>query len=103
MTVFGGEIPVWAALRKVQEFLFGFPFLPTGGGRAHHEEVGRMENAQALSTSTFVVQFDLNGLIVKLEDVGIVLHLVNAGKFDPMAFELDGDSHFPAGITAADV
>ena len=62
-----------------------------------------MENAQMLSTNAFVVQLDLNGLIVKLEDVGVVLHLVYAGEFDPMTFELDGDAHFPAGVTAADV
>jgi hypothetical protein len=62
-----------------------------------------MENAQALSTRAFIVQLDLNGLIVKLENFGVVLHLVYARKFNPMALELDSDAHLPAGVTAADV
>jgi hypothetical protein len=32
-----------------------------------------------------------------------MLHLVNERQFDAVAFELNGDSHFLAGITAADV
>jgi hypothetical protein len=32
-----------------------------------------------------------------------VFHLVNACQFDAVAFELNGDSHLLAGITAADV
>jgi hypothetical protein len=103
LTVFGGEIPVGAPLGEMQEFLFGFPFLPSSGGRANDKEVGRVENAQPLSARTFVVQFDLNRLIIELEDAGIVLHLVYAGEFDPMTLELNGDAHLPARIASADV
>jgi hypothetical protein len=103
LTAFGGAIPIRAPFCEAQEFLFGFPFLPTGSGPPNDEEVGCMENAQALSARSFVVQLYLNGLIVKLENFGIVLHFVYARKFDTMTLELDGDAHLPAGVTTADV
>jgi hypothetical protein len=33
----------------------------------------------------------------------IMLHLIYARKFDPMALKLDGDAHLPTWITTADV
>ena len=62
-----------------------------------------MEYTHALPCWTFVIQLDLNWLVEEFEYVGIMLHLVYARKFDPMALELDGDAHLPTWITTADV
>lgn len=92
------HVTVWTAFGKPEELLFGFPFLPSGVSGADHKEVGSMHDAYASSAEAFVVQLDRDRLIEELEDVWIVLHLVNAGKLDSMAFELDGDAHFPARV-----
>jgi hypothetical protein len=103
LATFVAEIPIRAPLCKLQEFVLGFPFLPADTGGAYNEEVRCMEDAQSLSCGAFVVQFDLDGLIVELQDVHIVLHFVNASEFNPMAFELNRDAHLPAWVPAADI
>ena len=103
MTILTEDVTVWTAFGKPEELVFGFPFLPSGVSGADHKEVGSMHDAYSSPPEAFVVQLDRDRLIEELEDVWIVLHLVNAGKLDPMAFELDRDAHFPARVAPTDV
>ena len=62
-----------------------------------------MHDRQASSVCRAIGEWNRGRLVVIFQHSGIVLHFVNEGQFNSVAFKLDGDAHFAAGITTGDV
>src|SRR5216683_7813001 len=62
-----------------------------------------MHDRQASSVCRVIGERDRRRLVVILQHRGIVLHFVDEGQLNSVAFELDGDAHFAAGIPTRDV
>src|SRR5208337_1633211 len=62
-----------------------------------------MHDRQASSVCRVIGERDSGRLVVILQHRGIVLHFVDEGQLNSVAFELDGDAHFAAGIPTRDV
>jgi len=87
----------------LDQVLIRLPFFPTRLRSAKNKEVRRVDDGQRSSLRTLVSEFQRRRLILVLETPCIMLHLVNAGQFDPVTLELDGDAHFSARISPADI
>ena len=98
-----GAVAIRVPLAEQSQVCFRFPLIPTGFLFSDNEKVRSVEHAHSLSGGTFIVQLDCRRLVKILQDSGVVLHFVDAGQFDSMAFELDGHAHFPAGIAPGNV
>src|SRR5271157_735308 len=93
----------WGSLVPSGKFLFCLAFFPSCASGPYHKIVRRVENYDPLALSTLVLQFERRRLIPILEDVGVMLKLIDCCQFDSMAFELNGGSHFPAGVPTTNV
>jgi hypothetical protein len=86
---------------QLSQILFGLTFFPTGRVFPDHEKVGGVQYTHPLTTGALVIQLECGRLIEILRDIGIVFEFIDRRQFDPMAFELNGDSHPFTRVTAA--
>ena len=82
---------------------FRFALLPACRILAEDKEVWRVPDTQVPAIAGLIGQLDSWGLVIILQDMGIMLELIDRGKFVAMAFELNRDAHFSTGIPPADV
>src|SRR5437899_243963 len=96
-------VAVRIPLRQPFQLIVGLALFPPGAVLANHEEVRRMQNAQALTIRCTIIELDGGNLIVVLQNGLIVLQFDDGGKLDTVAFKLNRDAHLFAGIPSGDV
>src|SRR5262245_55854633 len=82
---------------------FRFALLPSRRILAEDKEVWRVPDTQVPAIAGPIGQPDSWGLVVILQDMGIMFELIDSGEFVAMAFKLNSDAHFSTGIPPADV
>src|SRR5438128_7203647 len=83
--------------------MFVFALLPTRRTSVNHDVVRSMHDRQASRVARLVFERDRRRLVVKLQYIRVVLHLINEGKLNTVAFKLDRHAHLSAGIAAAHI
>lgn len=77
-----------------------FPGCPIG---SQNKEVGGVVVTYLAPRRVGVLNLKGWGLVVELQNLFVMFHLVDGPQFDLVALELDGQPHFSARISAADV
>src|SRR2546429_9006685 len=88
---------------EFQQLLFRLPLFKGGSIGAENEKIRGMQRLGRTTGRPLVMEFQLMGLIKKLQHLGIVLHGVDGPQFHRMAFKLDRDAHFPAGKSSTHI
>src|SRR5262245_18824433 len=91
-------VSIGAAFRQACQFFFGLTLLPPSAVSPDHKEVGRVENSETFSVRRIIMQLNGRNLVLILQHSIVVLQFKYCRQFEAMAFKLDRDSHFPAGI-----
>src|SRR5258708_34262326 len=83
---------------QANQVFLSFAFFPGRTVCSNYKEVGCVKNSKAFSMRRRIVQLDGRGLVVIFQYVIVVFQLQNRGQLNPVAFKLNGDSHFPTRI-----
>jgi hypothetical protein len=89
--------------RELLELLLFLPLFQPGPLVCQHQEIRRVRDGQGPSRAGWVAQAHGRGLIVVLQDSGVMFHRIDGPQFDGVAFKLDGASHLARGIGATDI
>src|SRR5579875_655057 len=103
LSVLSTTVAIWIFVLKPDKLFLRLPFFPARRILANQEEIWGVHHRQAAARRAEIAQLDRRWLVVKLQHRVVVLHLVNAGELDTMAFELDREAHLPAGVASAHV
>src|SRR2546425_2115085 len=88
---------------EFKQLLFRLPLLKRGPICVKNQKVRGMQSLGWATGRPLVMEFELAGLIKKLQHRSIVLHRIDGPQFHQMAFKLDTHAHFSAGIGSADI
>ena len=79
--------------RELLELLLVLPLFQPGPLVRQHQKIRRVRDGQGPSRFRRIAQAHGGGLIVVLQDGGVMFHRVDGPQFDGVAFKLDGAAH----------
>src|SRR5260370_35064809 len=95
-------VPMRVRFRQVKQRFLHLTLDPPSLILPQDKEVRGVPNPDVL-LAALIPQFDSARLIVKLDDLGIMLHEKHGSQFITMTLALDRAGHFLTGIAATDV
>ncbi len=94
---------MWHLLSQSLQVFFGFPLFPSQRLSSNDKVVRRVQHANPTPIFRLILEFDGGWLVVERENGRIMLHFIHPCQLIFVAFGLNGDSHFVAGVENGNV